>query len=101
MRWTCYPRRPAVNILTATADRDIERDRKEAERRSFRKVPFIIDFERVRDSMGGIANSIDAGLVRVPPIDVLPMEDAAKAHRMIETGHVRGQLVLKIAELSS
>lgn len=90
-----------VNILTVTADGDIERDREEAKRRGFRKIPFIIDFERARDSMREITNLVEAGLVRVPPIDVLPMEDAAKAHRMIETGHVRGKLVLKIAELSS
>ena len=37
--------------------------------------------------------------VRVPLIDVLPREDAARAHAMIDTGHVRGKLVLKVAEL--
>jgi hypothetical protein len=35
-----------VSILTVTADGDIERDRKKAERRGFRKITFIIDFER-------------------------------------------------------
>jgi NADPH:quinone reductase-like Zn-dependent oxidoreductase len=53
--------------------------------------------ERARDSMREITNLIDAGLVRVPPIEMLPLEDAAPAHRMIETGHVRGKLVLKVA----
>jgi NADPH2:quinone reductase len=89
-----------VSILTVTADGDIERDRKEAERRGFRKISFIIDFERARDSMREITNLIDGGLVRVPLVDVLPLEDAARAHRMIETGHVRGKLVLKVADLS-
>lgn len=95
--------RPAgrlVSILTVTADGDIERDRKEAERRGFRKITFIIDFERARESMRAISNLIDVGLVRVPPIEMIPLEDAARAHRMIETGHVRGKLVLKIAELA-
>jgi NADPH2:quinone reductase len=49
--------------------------------------------------MREITNLIDAGLVRVPPIEMLPLEDAALAHQMIETGHVRGKLVLKVAEL--
>jgi hypothetical protein len=40
-----------VSILTVTADGDIERDRKEAEGRGFRKITFIIDFERVQESM--------------------------------------------------
>jgi NADPH2:quinone reductase len=43
---------------------------------------------------------IDAGLVQVPPINVLTLGDAALAHKMIETGHVRGKLVLRVAELS-
>jgi NADPH2:quinone reductase len=90
-----------VSILTVTADGDIERDRKEAEGRRFRKITFIIDFERARDSMREITNLIDAGLVHVPPIEMLPLEDATRVHRMIETGHVRGKLVLKVAELSA
>jgi len=88
-----------VGILKVTADGDIERDRKEAEGRGFRKITFIIDFERGRDSMREITNLIDAGLVRVPPIEMLPLEDAARAHQMIESGHVRGKLVLKVADL--
>jgi len=63
-----------VSILTVTADGDIERDRKEAEGRGFRKITVIIDFERARDSMREITNLIDAGLVRVPPIEMLPLE---------------------------
>jgi len=51
--------------------------------------------------MREITNLIDAGLVRVPAIEMLPLEDAARGHRMIETGHIRGKLVLKVAELSS
>jgi NADPH2:quinone reductase len=88
-----------VNILTVTADGDIERDRKEAERRGFRKITTIIDFERARDSMREITHLIDGGLVHVPAIDVLPLEEAARAHQLIDTGHVRGKLVLKVAEV--
>jgi NADPH2:quinone reductase len=83
-----------INILTVTLDGDIERDRKEAERLGFRKIATIIDFERARESMREITHLIDAGCVRVPPTEVLPLEDAAQAH-----GHVRGKLVLKVAEL--
>jgi NADPH:quinone reductase len=90
-----------INILAVTTDGDIERDRKEAERRGFRKIISIIDFERARESMREITNLIDGGLVHVPPIDVLPLEDAARAHQMIDTGHVRGKLLLKVAELST
>jgi NADPH:quinone reductase len=90
-----------INMLTLTADGDIERDRKEAERRGFRKILTNINFERARASMREITHLIDGGLVRVPAIEVLPLEGAARAHRMIETGHVRGKLVLKVAELTA
>jgi NADPH2:quinone reductase len=62
-----------VSILTVTADGGIERDRKEAEERGFRKITFIIDFERAHESMREITNLIDAGLVHVPPIKVLTL----------------------------
>ena len=32
-------------------------------------------------------------------ITTLALEDAAPAHQMIETGHVRGKLVLKVTDL--
>ena len=51
--------------------------------------------------MREITNLIDAGLVHLPSINVLALEDAARAHQMIETGHGRGRLVLKVAELSA
>jgi NADPH:quinone reductase-like Zn-dependent oxidoreductase len=59
----------------------------------------IIDFERARDSMREITTLINAGLVHAPAVNVLALEDAVRAHQLIETGHVRGKLVLKIAEL--
>jgi NADPH:quinone reductase len=87
-----------INILTVTADGNIDRDRKEAEQRGLRKITTIIEFERARDSMREITNLIDSGLVHVPPVHVLLLEDAAHAHQLIDTGHVRG-LLLKVAEL--
>ncbi len=90
-----------INILTLTADGDVERDRKEAERRGFRKIISNIDFERARDTMREITHLIDRGVVHVPPIDVYPLENAARAHQIIDTGHVRGKLVLKVADFSA
>jgi NADPH:quinone reductase-like Zn-dependent oxidoreductase len=70
----------------------IERDRQEAERRGFPKIVFMIDFERAQESMREITNLVDSGSVHVPSIHVLPLEDAIRAHQMIETGHVRGKI---------
>jgi len=51
--------------------------------------------------MREITHLIDGGLVSAPPIEMLPLENAARAHRMIKTRHVRGKLVLKDADLSA
>jgi NADPH:quinone reductase-like Zn-dependent oxidoreductase len=90
--------RPGGRLVTATADSDVERDRKEAEERVLCKITFIIDFERAQESMRQITNLMDAGSVHVPPINVLARGEAALAHQMIGTGHVRGKLVPKVAE---
>jgi hypothetical protein len=58
-----------------------------------------IEFERARDSIREVTHLIDRGLVHVPPIELLLLEEAALGHRMIDTGHVRGKLVLRVAEL--
>lgn len=43
---------------------------------------------------------IRVGYAGVNPSDSKPrLEDAARAHRLMETSHVRGKLVLKVAEL--
>ena len=44
-----------------------------------------------------IASLIDAGKLRTHLSAVLPLEQAAKAHEMIETGHTRGKIVLSVA----
>jgi NADPH:quinone reductase len=93
------PHGQLINILTVTADGDTEPDRTEAGRRGFRKIVTLIDFDRAQESMREITNLVDRGLVHVPPIDVLPLWDAARAHQMIDTGHARGKLVLNVAEL--
>jgi NADPH2:quinone reductase len=90
-----------INILTMTADGDTERDQKEAERRGFRKIITVIDFERAQESMRQITNLIDRGMVHVPVMEVLALEDADYAHEMIDRGHVRGKLILKVADVVS
>ncbi|MFI5756872.1 NADP-dependent oxidoreductase [Streptomyces sp. NPDC051569] len=44
-----------------------------------------------------IAGLIDKGVVKVEVEDILPLEDAAEAHRRGESGRTRGKLVLRVA----
>ena len=44
-----------------------------------------------------IAALIDAGKVKPFIYEVLPLAQAAKAHELSETGHVRGKIVLQVS----
>lgn len=45
-----------------------------------------------------IGELIDAGKIKVTVSATVPLADVAKAHEMIETGHTRGKIVLKVAD---
>jgi NADPH:quinone reductase-like Zn-dependent oxidoreductase len=44
-----------------------------------------------------IAGLVDSGKVRAIVETVVPLAEAAQAHRMVETGHTRGKIVLEVA----
>lgn len=53
----------------------------------------------VRPDAGGLrhlARAFDAGELRVELADVLPLAEAPRAHDLIELGHTRGKIVLRI-----
>jgi NADPH2:quinone reductase len=43
-----------------------------------------------------LASLIDAGKIRTHLSTVLPLEDAAEAHRLMESGHTKGKIVLTL-----
>jgi NADPH:quinone reductase-like Zn-dependent oxidoreductase len=45
-----------------------------------------------------IARLVDEGKVRPEVSTVMPLKDAAKAHKLSETQHVRGKIVLKVSD---
>jgi NADPH:quinone reductase-like Zn-dependent oxidoreductase len=49
-----------------------------------------------REQLTEIASLADAGKVQPEIAAVFPLRDAAQAHRMSETGHVRGKIVLQV-----
>jgi enoyl reductase len=50
--------------------------------------------ERSPQQLSWLAGLVAAGQLRVSIAEELPLEQAARAHRLIEGGHVRGKLVL-------
>lgn len=51
---------------------------------------------RDRAHLNRIAELVTSGAVRVPEIKLFPLRDAAEAHRISESRHFRGKLVLKV-----
>jgi NADPH:quinone reductase-like Zn-dependent oxidoreductase len=47
-------------------------------------------------ALGEIASLIEAGQVRIEVEQVLPLGEAAEAHRRLATGRTRGKLVLDV-----
>jgi NADPH2:quinone reductase len=43
--------------------------------------------------------AIDTGVIKVPPYEIMSLEDVARAQDKVEDGHVRGKILLKIAEV--
>jgi len=48
------------------------------------------------DGLKALAALVGEGEVKPQVGEVLPLADAAKAHRISETGHVRGKIVLQV-----
>lgn len=47
--------------------------------------------------LGILGRWADAGVLKVPLAEVLPLAQAARAHELSESGHVRGKIVLRVA----
>ncbi|MER7660213.1 NADP-dependent oxidoreductase [Streptomyces sp. NPDC096193] len=66
-----------------------------AEARGLMAKPYLVEPDG--PSLARIAALIDEGTVRVEVEDVLPLAEAAEAHRRGEQGRTRGKLVLHVA----
>lgn len=51
----------------------------------------------IGETLTEVADMIEHGLIEPHVSKVLPLEEAATAHRMVETRHTRGKLVLQVA----
>jgi NADPH:quinone reductase-like Zn-dependent oxidoreductase len=69
--------------------------RRAAEARGVRTSAYLVEPDGT--ALNRIAGLIDAGAVRVEVQEVLPLDQAAQAHVLGETGRTRGKLVLAVA----
>lgn len=53
---------------------------------------------RSRALMDRVTAHVEAGVLRLPQIIIMPLAEAARAHELSESKHVRGKLVFKIGD---
>lgn len=56
----------------------------------------MVAIERLPQHLIGLADLWTAGKIRIPHIQILPLEEASQAHQMLKSGHMRGKIVLAI-----
>lgn len=88
-----------VSIPTLVGDGDVEADFKAAAERGLTKVFSVMNDEVAYRDMADIIELVVAGAVRVPPLEVLPIQQAGRAHTLVEQGQVTGKIVLKVADI--
>jgi len=70
----------------------------EADRRGVRVIPTMSNRMRAGAQLRTITDLFGQGKLRAPSIEVLPLEQAGEAHRRVKDGHVRGKILLKVAD---
>lgn len=69
-----------------------------AAERGIRIIPTIADFARQERQLAALVEALADGRIRVPATVVLPLDQAAEAHRRVAAGHVRGKILLAVDE---
>ncbi|MCX2981766.1 NADP-dependent oxidoreductase [Halieaceae bacterium IMCC14734] len=88
-----------VSIPTLVDDGDAVAALAEAERRGITHHFSTMDDSHCASTLEKIAGLLVSGEIQLPPIKEFPLVDVAQAHELIEGGHNRGKIVLKVAAL--
>lgn len=88
-----------VSIPTLVDDGDIPAAAADGAAKGVNRVFSTMDDTDCAGQLEQIAALLVSGDVMLPPIKEYPLEKVADVHRILETGHNRGKIVLKVAEL--
>lgn len=88
-----------VSIPTLVDDGDFAAAASAAQAKGVTRVFSTMDDINCAATLAKIAGLLADGSIALPPIRIFPLTEAAEAHRIIQSGHNRGKLVLKVADL--
>ncbi|WDD99815.1 NADP-dependent oxidoreductase [Thalassomonas actiniarum] len=89
-----------VSIATLTDDGDVEADMARAQQRGVSKILAFVSDANLGKEMAQLLELVSTGKMTVPATEVFPLDKVVQAHQKLETGHVRGKLLLRLcAEL--
>jgi NADPH2:quinone reductase len=88
-----------VSIPTLIDDGNFNAAAEAAQTKGVKHIFSTMDDINCARTLNKIADLLTSGDISLPPIQVLPLREAAEAHRIIQSGHNRGKIVLKVAEL--
>ncbi|GAB3290146.1 NADP-dependent oxidoreductase [Parahaliea aestuarii] len=87
-----------VSIPTLVDDGDIPAAAEAAAQRGVRRVFSTMDDTACAATLEKIAGLLASGELTLPPIREFALRDVAEAHRILQQGHNRGKMVLRVAE---
>jgi NADPH2:quinone reductase len=90
-----------VSIPTLCDDGDIPAAVAASEAKGVRRVYSTLSDVGCAATLVRIAQLLVDGAITLPPITEYALQDAAQAHRQIQSGHTRGKIVLKIADIAA
>ncbi len=73
-------------------------DPAEAAKRNVRVVHTMSNRVKAGDQLRTIGDLYNQGVFRAPELTILPLEEAGEAHRRVKDGHVRGKILLHVAD---
>lgn len=86
-----------VSIPTLVDDGDMAAAALAAQQKGVRREFSVMNDVGCAPALRRIAELLVQGEITLPPLREFALQDAAAAHRLIETGHNRGKLVLKVS----
>lgn len=83
-------------IATLIAD-EASHDPQRAAERGVRIVPTMSNLQRSPAQLRELAARLASGVLKAPPLTILPLSQVAEAHRRVQAGGQRGKFILQVS----